>query len=130
MHFPSDIKATTPSGMNNPSFAMHHHHNYFAFILQGSNYLFLSAVVKSYLFATLFWVNKDENMWSNKIFLPIGKYISHSCWKQIHWLKLYVLRPKQDLFLFEFSNNNSKIKCEICSKLTIEATDVINNRRC
>ena len=26
-------------------------------------------------------------------------------------------------FLFEFSNNNSRIKCEICSKLTIEATD-------
>ena len=27
--------------------------------------------------------------------------------------------------LLEFSNNNRKIKCEICSKLTVEATDVV-----
>ena len=27
--------------------------------------------------------------------------------------------------MFEFSNNNSRIKCEICSKLTIEATNVV-----
>ena len=64
-------------------------------------------------------------MWPNQIFLPIGKCISHSCWKQIHCLKLYILRPKKHLLLFEFSNNNSRIKCEICSKLTIEATDVV-----
>ena len=56
---------------------------------QGLTYLFLSVVVKSYPFATLFWVNKDENIWSNKISLPIGKYISHSCWKQIDCLRLY-----------------------------------------
>ena len=43
---------------------------------QGLTYLFLSVVMKSYPFATLFWVNKDENIWSNKIPLPIGKYIS------------------------------------------------------
>ena len=29
------------------------------------------------------------------------------------------------IYLFEFSNNNSRIKYEICSKLTIEATDVV-----
>ena len=27
--------------------------------------------------------------------------------------------------LYEFSNINSRIKCEICSKLTIEAPDVV-----
>ena len=59
------------------------------------------------------------------ISLPIGKCISHICWKQIHCLKLYILRPKKYLLLFEFSNNNSRIKCGICSKLTKEATDVI-----
>ena len=64
-------------------------------------------------------------MWPNQIFLPTGKCISHSCWKQIHCLKLYILRPKKDLFLFEFSNNNSKIKYEICSKIAAEAADVI-----
>ena len=36
-------------------------------------------------------------------------------------LKLCILRPNQHLF--EFSNNNSRIKCEICSKL--DATDLL-----
>ena len=27
--------------------------------------------------------------------------------------------------MFEFSNNNSRIKCETCSKLTVEAADIV-----
>ena len=36
---------------------------------------FGSAAVKIYPFATLCWVNKDENMQSNKFSQPIGHYI-------------------------------------------------------
>ena len=46
-------------------------------------------------------VESSKNIW-----------IWHCC------LKLYILRPNQHLL--ELSNNNSWIKCEICSKLTIE----------
>ena len=85
--------------------------------------IFFKCCCEIWSFRTLFWVNKDESMETNNFFHPIGQYISHSYWKQIYCLKPYILEPNH--YLFEFSNNNSTIKCEICSKLTIEATDVL-----
>ena len=91
--------------------------------IQGSTYFFEKLLWKVILSQPYFgWIGMKT--WPNKISLHIGKCICHSCWKQIHCLKLYILRPKKYLLLFKFSNNN-RIKCEICSKLTIEATDVI-----
>ena len=56
-------------------------------------------VVKIYSFTTLCWVNKDENTKPNKFTQPIGQYIAHSYWKQIHCLKLPFLRSNQQLFV-------------------------------
>ena len=39
--------------------------------------IFLKYCRESYLFATLRWVSKDENMKPNKFPQPIGHYISH-----------------------------------------------------
>ena len=33
---------------------------------------------REHLFATLWWVNKDENMQTNKFPQPMGQFISHS----------------------------------------------------
>ena len=96
---------------------------YIYIYIQGSTYLFEALLWKVIPSQPYFgWIGMKT--WPNKISLPIAKCISRSCWKDIHCLKLYVLRPKKYLLLFEFSNNSSRIKCEICSKLTIEATDV------
>ena len=92
---------------------------------QGSTYLFKALSWKVIRLQPYFgWLMMKicENF--DKISPPVGKCISHNWWKQIHCLKLYIFIPKQDLFLFEFSNNN-RIKCETCSKLTVEATDVV-----
>ena len=92
--------------------------------MQGSTYLF-EAMSWKVIFSQPYFGWIGMKTWPNKISLHIGKCISHSCWKKkFHCLKLYILRPKKYLLLFKFSNNN-RIKCEICSKLTIEATDVI-----
>ena len=48
-------------------------------------------------FATLIWVNKDENIWANKFFRPIGQYIFHSYWKQIFCMTFR--RPNRLLFV-------------------------------
>ena len=55
-------------------------------------------VKKNYPLAT-FWLNKDENMLSNKFSQPIGQYISHSYRKQNYCLKPYILRPNQHLLV-------------------------------
>ena len=91
--------------------------------MTGFDLSFSSAVLKCNPFTTLFWVNKDGNMLTNKFSRPTGQYISHRYSKQIYCQKLYILRPNQHLF--EFSNNNSRIKCKMWSELTIEATDVL-----
>ena len=80
--------------------------------------------MKIYPFTTLCWMNKDQNIKPNKFSQPIRKCISHSYWKQIHCLKL-LFSVSTSIYLFEFNNINSRIKCEICSKLTIEAPDII-----
>ena len=55
--------------------------------------------------------------------MPIGQYISHTQNKFIVWN--YSFSGPTGIYLLEFSNINSRIKCEICSKLTIEAPDVV-----
>ena len=60
-------------------------------------------------------------MFPNNFSQPIGQYISQL--QKINLLSetiVYHVKPA-----FEFSNNNSRIKCEICSKLTIEAPAII-----
>ena len=81
--------------------------------------------MERYAFSTSFWVNKNENIQSNKFSQPIGPYIIYfsELLKEIYFLKLYVLRPNH-ICLFEFSNNSSRTKYEICSKWTIETTDM------
>ena len=64
----------------------------------GFDLLFWNVVVKMYPFRTLCWVNKDENIWSNKFSQLIGQYISNSYWNQISCLELAFLRPNQHLF--------------------------------
>ena len=53
-----------------------------------TNLFFRSAVMKMYHFTTLCWVNKDENICTNKFFQPVGQCIFHNYWKQIYCLKL------------------------------------------
>ena len=85
--------------------------------------VFWSAVLKINFFITFCWVNKDENIYPNKFSQPIGQYVSHSYWKQIYCLVLSFLILKR-IYLFEFSNINSRIMCKISLKLTIEASGV------
>ena len=85
---------------------------------------FWSAVMKIYPFATLYWV-KHKNIYPYKLSKPIRQYIFPSYWKQIYCLKLLFLRPNRHIYLIKFSNINSRIKWKICSKLTIEAPDVV-----
>ena len=44
--------------------------------------------------------------------------------QQIYCFKLYTSNLTS-IYLFEFNNNSSRIKCEICLKLTIETSDVV-----
>ena len=60
--------------------------------------IFLKCCSEKLSFRNLIWVNKDENMIPQQISLTIGQCISHSYWKQISFLKLYILRPSQHLF--------------------------------
>ena len=50
-------------------------------------------------------------------------------WKVIplqpYFICNYSFSDPTEIYLFEFSNNNSRIKCELCSKLTIEAPYVV-----
>ena len=92
--------------------------------MTGFDLSFWSAVVKIYPFATLYWV-KHENICPHKFSKPIRQYMFLSYWKQIYLLKLQFLRPNRHIYLIKFSNINSKIKCKICSKLTIEAPDAV-----
>ena len=39
--------------------------------------------------------------------------------------EIIVSQAQMAFIFFKLSNNNSRIKCEICSKLTIEATDIV-----
>ena len=39
--------------------------------------------------------------------------------------RIYMFSDPASISLLEFSYNNRRIKCEICSKLTVEATDVV-----
>ena len=78
-------------------------------IIAGFDLSFWSAVVKIYPFANLCWVNKDENIQSNKLSWPIGQYIPHIYWKLFFCLKLLFLRPNQH-FLLGFSNINNRIQ--------------------
>ena len=55
----------------------------------------------------------------------LGQIISHSYWKQIFIVWNYHFSGPTSIYLFEFNNTNSRIKCEICLKLTIEVSDVI-----
>ena len=43
--------------------------------------------------------------------------------KNISWN--YFFSAPTRIYLFEFSNNNSRIKCKICSKLTVKASVVV-----
>ena len=87
---------------------------------------FWSPVVKIYPVTTLCWVNKYESIHQHKFCKPTGQYIFHSHKKQFFSLN-YSFSGPNNMYLFEFNNNNSRIKCEICLKLTLttEAADVI-----
>ena len=91
----------------------------------GFDLSFWSVVVKIYPCTALYCVNTHENMNRNKFSQPIGQYISHGHWKQIYCLKRQFLRSDRYLFAQIQHNINSTIKCEICSKLTKEAPDVV-----
>ena len=76
---------------------------------------FSSAVVKTYSFATLCWVEnneicrvkKNENMWPNKFPQPIGQKTSLSYWNTIYCLRLIVSQPQPT---FIWLNNNNKVQ--------------------
>ena len=90
---------------------------------EGFNLSFSSAFMKIYHFTTLYWVNKHENNILTNFPSPYNKLFL-SYWKQVYCLKLHFSGPTS-IYLFKFSNNNSRIKCEICSKLAIEAPAVV-----
>ena len=68
--------------------------------------------MKIYLFATLCWVNKDENKAQQIFSVTKNKFI---VWN-------YYFLGQTSIYLVEFNNINNRIKCEICLKLTIEVT--------
>ena len=53
----------------------------------------------------------------------IGRYISQITEKKL--VLNYRSSGPTGIYLFEFCNINSRIKCNICSKLTNEAPDVV-----
>ena len=63
-------------------------------------------------------------MQPNKFSQPIGQYISQFLKTNLLCETIYFQTQPAFIFL-KFSNNNGRIKCEICSKLTIEATDIV-----
>ena len=89
--------------------------------ISSSLYIFISSslslsVVKSSLFAILFWLNKDETC-SPTIF-PAHRTIYFSqLLKQVYCLKLYILRPN----LFKFGNNNCRMKCRNMLKVNTKS---------
>ena len=91
---------------------------------QGSTYLFEVLSWKFILSQSYVGVNKDKNMQPNKFSQPIGQYIPHSYWKQTYCLK-YTFSGPSIIYLFKFSRDNSKIKCDECSKLKIEIPEVV-----
>ena len=85
---------------------------------------FWGAVLKIYLFAT-YWVNlNDENIEPNKISQPIGQYIL-TVTENKRYVWNYGFSGPTNIYLFEFSYINNKIKSKICSKLTREAPDIV-----
>ena len=55
--------------------------HFLQFLYVGFDLSVLNAVVKSYPFTTLCWVNKNENVQPDKFPQPIGQYFSHSYFK-------------------------------------------------
>ena len=90
----------------------------------GFDLSFGSTIVKIYPFTNFCWLKKDENMYYNNFFQPRGQYIFHNYWKQIYVWD-YSFSGPTSIYLFKFSSNNSRIKCKMCSKLTIEEPYII-----
>ena len=95
------------------------HQKIFIFFLEillilhaGFDLSFWGAIMKIYLFATLCWVNKDQNMAQQIFSVTKNKFI---VWN-------YYFFGPTSIYLVEFNNINNRIKCKICLKLTIEVT--------
>ena len=93
-------------------------------IFSGFNLYFWTAVVKIYPFSNLSWVNKDENITqqsfpaqNDSIFLTVTEN------QFVVWN--YHFSGPTAIYLSEFSNINSSIKCKIFPEFTIEAPDII-----
>ena len=93
---------------------------------QGSTYLFEALSWKFILSQPYVgWINMKAYINTNfanpedNIFFPVtkNKFFSLN----------YSFSGPNNMYLFEFNNNNSRIKCEICLKLTLttEAADII-----
>ena len=78
--------------------------------------------MKSYPFGTLFWVNRDENVAEQNF--PTHRKMYFSQLLKANSLCETMYSQTQKVFTF-VRIQQSRIKCEICSKLTIEATDVV-----
>ena len=85
--------------------------------------MFGRAVVKIYPFATLYWANKDENVFQ-QIFLVHGT-INFPQLLKMFFVWNYTFSDPTGIHLSECSSNNGGIMCEIYSKLTIEAPGLI-----
>ena len=91
-------------------------------VVQCSTYFFQALSRKVLLLLSYFgWIKMKRS--SPAIFPAHRKYFP-SYWKQIYVWN-YIFSDPISIYLFEFSNNNSGIKCTICSKLTIKAKNVL-----
>ena len=70
----------------------------------------------------LTWVNRDESI--AKQILPAHSTVYFSVTENKFLVRNYSFSGPTGIYLFKFSNINSKIKCKICSELTIEAPDI------
>ena len=61
---------------------------------------FWSVAVKLYSFATLCWVNKDENIYPNKFSQPIRQYIPHNLLKTNSFSETTVSQVQPALILW------------------------------
>ena len=69
------------------------------------------------------WVNSDKSI--AKQILPDHRTVYFSQLLKTNFLSETSFLGPTGIYLFEFGNINSKIKCKICSGLTIEAPDVV-----
>ena len=74
-------------------------------------------------FPTLYWVNKRENIYPTNFPSPYIIFLTATENKFTVWN--YSFSGPNVIYLLEFSNINSRIKCGTCSKLTIKAPEVV-----